>query len=103
MTYEELKKQATPGPWTANAYDTPFRERYCISGICENFDHEEDAQLVAHCVNNFDKALEALKECVTDHAAFCLSNESVEAAHRRISAINRVALTTITELETVED
>jgi hypothetical protein len=48
------------------------------------------------------KAKEALNECVTDHAAFCITSESVEAAHRRISAINRVALKSIAQFETVE-
>ena len=44
-------------------------------------------------------ATEALKQCVTDHNAFCHTSESVEAAHRRLSEINRVALTALKELE----
>ena len=49
-----------------------------------------------------NKAVEALKECVTDHNAFCLASDSREAAHRRISAINQSALAALKELEAVK-
>jgi len=70
----ELEKQATPGPWSrcphtidgVLGYPTgdPMGSRTVSIGSCCNIpitQRSENAALIAHCRNNFMKALEALK------------------------------------------
>ena len=78
MNIYELEKKATPGPlmWSrAGSFGRVSRwdiQRdtqtvacvYSITGL-ESDPRKADAQLLAHCRNNFMKALEALK-CVAD-------------------------------------
>jgi len=70
----ELEKQATPGPlqsWTCESTDdstiglTPANPPQEWCAYVEGYRHKEAAALLAHCRNNFMKALEALK-CVAD-------------------------------------
>jgi hypothetical protein len=84
MNIYELEKLATPGPWRAHEWDEQRRphiqgthidgmDRKCILQTevwaTRSGDHlqvveiaKANIALTTHCVNNFDKALEALKE-----------------------------------------
>jgi len=79
MNYHDLKKLATPGSFVVSprSWDKECTD-ICISddehrlAIATTFNEErsrQDATLIAHCVNNFDKALvllEELQEYVSD-------------------------------------
>ena len=71
MNIYELEKQATPGPlqsWTCESTDdstiglTPANPPQEWCAYVEGYRHKEAAALLAHCRNNFMKALEALKK-----------------------------------------
>jgi len=76
VNYYELKKQATIQPWTVDEcpdaleYYTIRRHDGTPNGNTREYPvatvfRETDAQLIAHCVNNFDQALSVLKKCRT--------------------------------------
>jgi hypothetical protein len=84
MNYEELKKQATPTPWFHARYEPAIRSAgqlvdvgavdddgntllsngsvIDLCGAMGGDNPVSDADMIVHCVNNFDKALEALKQ-----------------------------------------
>jgi hypothetical protein len=65
MKYRELKAKATATPWGVRngALYVPLHSgEIAWTTTLE----ESNAMLARHCVNNFDKALEALKECVEE-------------------------------------
>ncbi len=107
MTYEELRKQATPGPYSVADGGHYYGGRWFIcvpDGHCIaecNHDGvstaERNCRYLHHCVNNFDKALEALKAL----AASQRYNQTRVPGSTIMDCDAHDAL--ITELETVED
>jgi len=113
MNYHELKKQATPGPLRVYDKHDEFAKQPCISMKAQGDEtnvnvvaflwtaggvqreQEANAALLAHCVNKFDKALEALKLLVGNHS--CPACGEV-ATHKDHCWLRR----RIAELETVE-
>ena len=98
MNYYELKKRATPGPWEADTDDcviTKSGVRFAMIGTPVKGDNcgDANAALIAHCVNNFDKALEALK----------IIARNVDAGAVHINWCSDFAKQKIAELETVEE
>ena len=100
MTYEELKKQATPGPLRHvkfNNQELADGSGICILAYACGMERDEaNAKLVKHCINNFDRALEALKTLENMH--YCPACGEV-ATHKSGCWLPRL----ISELETVKD
>ena len=98
MTYEELKKQATPGPLRHvkfNNQELADGSGICIMAYACGVERDEaNAKLVKHCINNFNKALEALK-AVVKHT------EAGKTLPYSFAPSGLAAL--IVELETVEE
>jgi len=89
MNYYELKKLATPGPWHVEGPMRGQADEYDVLVLCANktwlgelnesqWDIADirnktqateraraNAQIIAHCVNNFDQALSVLRKCRT--------------------------------------
>lgn len=78
MNYHDLKKKATPGPLEARhgTLDQNNRRISEIFPLSNESGHmndvvadvysQEDADLIAHCVNKFEKVLEALKGVIAN-------------------------------------
>jgi hypothetical protein len=66
MTLEKLKNKATPTPWKATGPSISSKGHGYIVKALEVFmdrsEREANAKLVTHCVNNFDRAVEALEQ-----------------------------------------
>ena len=61
MNYHELKKLAAPGPFeVAERSETGVSIR-CVEGIAGEGRTSNEARFFVHCANNFDKALDWLK------------------------------------------
>jgi hypothetical protein len=100
MTYEKLKK-------LHNEYESFFAEEECDwligKGGAEAVGLIDDRKIAAHdykrhCVNNFDKALEALKTSLEQETCVCDEAE-LQDGTCHACFLER----TIKELETVED
>jgi hypothetical protein len=66
MNYYELKEKSTPRPWEADTEDCVLTKngvRFAMIGTPVTGDYcgDSNTAMIAHCVNNFDKALDALK------------------------------------------
>jgi len=104
MTYEELKQTATALPWKSDEYGVidVVKGKLTLGAMTmQSYEVEcpvdaANAALTVHCVNNFDRALEALKMLENMH--YCPACGEV-ATHKSGCWLPR----RIAELETVED
>ena len=97
MNYHELKERATPGPLTLNGAQLSLDlHDNALDGTWFTKQELANAQLIAHCVNKFDKALEALA-VISDEARGMLEDTP------EVLGLLHTAAETVAELETVED
>jgi len=109
MNIYELEKQATPGPLSVTHRNwgevSDLHRIDCVavaSAFCPD-KNKADAQLLAHCRNNFMRALEALKLELVEVEAYQARKrmfdqeieDSIDADYQRLKQL-------ITKLETVE-
>lgn len=100
MNIYELEKKATPG---SIHVDDGYISNDDGAMVAQGPDANGfDLALLVHSRNHFMEALEALKECISGEGSMAFTSESVEAAHRRLNAINITALQALAKLETVE-
>jgi hypothetical protein len=87
MNYKELEKQASKGPFEIRN-NTPSDGNWMIVSptwgnwpIATNL-LKKDAQLIAHCLNNFGPLLEALEKIERRLSAGCVDEFTVSALSR---------------------
>jgi hypothetical protein len=64
MKYKTLKQKTPPTPWKDNQYGYLFSGGYPgpLGGMYKS-EGAGTSALIVHCVNNFDAALDALRQC----------------------------------------